>query len=321
MTPTIGTTVRYSSGSSVTDFRCVKLTIEKERYTPYFTLKGEWYPGTRSTPPISEITSVMIFLNGQISFYGYPTGTKTVMKNGRAHLSVSAVGYTSFLLKTNMQDGMLYDVNLTTLANTGPAFTGVGYEEKTPTVNYVNYYSGTSQWNAIVAYSLRATGIYPYIHSFNTVRVSPHDPRKTLELDGSVIISQSFETDYSKVLSGSFMRDVDGTEYAASAMNTKFANPRSITRLEIRPFDNEWIMDPQAGAEHRINYSMRKANAKSYSFLGYEQLEILDSFKTSAGDSGEIDRVKYEIIPGKGAVTTIWSYQDGYCPYSLKSAE
>ena len=146
-------TLRYSRKMvDLTD--CISLRYEKERYTPYSTLSGRWY--CRPDVTFEEIVSVMLYIDNTMIHYGFPDGIELERKDGLYMLKVSSKSYTSALLTNQCDDKMLTDVDLTALAASGPTLPVVSYERNTPKVNYVNYYDGTSCWDAIVCYAVRA---------------------------------------------------------------------------------------------------------------------------------------------------------------------
>ena len=311
MSRSVVLTVRFLRTLGTLANCCINFRFEKERYTPYTKLSGEWYCPKNFN--IAEVVAVMLNIDGVMIHYGYPTGIEIIKRDGRTVLKVSSVGYTAALASNQCKDGLLTDVDLSGLAAAGTAIPIVAYQQNTPTVNYVNYYDGTSSWDAIVCYSLRASGKYPYIYGYNTVRIEPHDNPKVYSISESELVSRGSGTDYSKIISYISEKDVDGTPAAFTATNG-LAAQRTIVRAREINFDREWIMDSEAGLRHRINYSMRAINYDSFGFCGYAGLDLLDRFRLEgAGFEGEVDRIVVTASAEKGFVTTVECYHDGYC--------
>lgn len=312
MMPTIRLMVRFATSMIYLDNCCISMRFEKERYTPYTELHGQWY--CPAGIQIGEIVSVMLYINNNVLHYGYPSDIELLQKDGRTVLSISSVGYTAALLTNQCPDGLITDINLQGLAAKNAVFPVVAYQQDTPTVNYVNYYNGTSAWEAIVCYSLRATEKYPYIQGYNTVRVNPPENRGYVGVTSAQLISRGNITDYKRIISRINEKDVDGTPDAFSIANSSAAQ-RTIVRSREINFDREWIMDPAKGLRYRIDYSMRAINCDVFSYLGYNAFDLLDSFAiTDLSYVGEIDRFRITASADKGIITTVWCYHDNYCP-------
>lgn len=311
MSHSVSLMLRLARGSAALN-QCISFRFEKERYTPYTELHGKWYcpPNTN----ITEVLGIMFYIDGVMRHYGYPASVGFEKKDGRLIINISSIGYTSALTSNQCPDGLHTDIDLARLVKAGVSVPFVSYQQNTPEVNYVNYYDGTTMWDAIVCYSLRASDCYPYINGYNTVRISPHDGREGISLTSDELISRSNSCDYARMISKINEKDVDGTPEAFTITNGG-ATSRSIVRSREINFDREWIMDPDGGLRYKIYYSMRKLYCDIFSYHGCSSLDLLDGFKvTDIGFSGEVDRL---IITGSaetGFVTTVWCYNDGYCP-------
>ncbi len=309
--PSLKLTVRYASKLvNLTD--CLSFRLTKDRYTPYTELSGRWY--CPSDMAENEVFMVIFYIDNVIRHYGYPTDIRITRENGRTILSVASRSHASALLVNQCPDGMLTDINLTTLAAQSWKLPLIVYEPNTPTVNYVNYYNGTCMWDAIVCYAMRATGVYPYISGYNTLKVTKPASPKQITTTSARLISRSNKTDYSKLLSRVSMKDIDGTQDAYVATNG-VTTSRMMTRCREENFDREWIMDPDRGTLFKIYNSTRGMYSDSFAYLGYDAPDLLDSFSVSdLGFSGEIDRLVFSATPEKGFVTEIGCYKDEFCP-------
>lgn len=310
MNHTVMLTVRYAQKVLNLTNRCVSFRLEKERYTPYTELHGKWFcpAGTE----IAEVVAVILYIDGKIKHYGYPTSIGFSNQNGCQMLEVSSLGYSAQLLTNQCPDGLVTDVNLTSLVAKMPIIPGVTYQAGTPTVNYVNYYDGTSAWDAIVAYSLRAGGHFPYLQGYNMIRTDPAASTE-ISLMSNQLASRQNGSDYQKLISRISEKDVDGTPDAFVITNG-LTTSRLIVRTKEINFDREWIMDPDEGLKHRINYSMRAMFFDSFSWRDYTDCDLLDSLSVGdAGFKGEIDRIRITASAKNGFVTTVWCYHDGYC--------
>ena len=304
--------VRYQTRVDTLTTGCINFTLEKERYTPYTQLSGQWY--MPQDAPFSEVVAIILYIDGAIKHYGYPTDIETVQKDGRTVLKFKSVGYTAALVTNQCPDGLITQMNLQSLASKMDPFPVVVYQQDTPTVNYVNYYNGTSAWEAIVCYSIRAVQAYPYIYGFNTVRIEPPPTLGYLAVTSDRLISQSYKTDYTKMISKITEKDIDGTEGAFVGQNG-IASQRTIMRAKEIPFDHEWIMSPKEGLAFKLDYSMRAMNCDCFSFFGYyADFDLLDQFAvTDQYLLGEADRIRITATPERGFVTTVWCYHDAFC--------
>ena len=310
MNHTVSLMLRYAS-KMVSLSNCINFRYEKERYTPYSVLTGRWY--CPNDILFGEIMSAILYIDGAIIHYGYPDSIELEKKDGRNVLKVSSRGFTSALLTNQCDDNMLTDVNLDSLAAAGPVLPVVAYEKNTPTVSYVNYYDGTSCWDAIVCYAIRATGVYPYVRGYSDVCVSRIPSGGSYSVTSDKLISRASGSDYSNLISEISEKDIDGTP-SAFVISNGYANARMMTRCQKINFDREWIMDPKMGLQFKVDYSCRKMGYDIFSFLGYSGLDLLDSFSvTDLGFKGEVDRLAVDASPERGFVTTVWCYHDRFC--------
>ncbi len=297
------------SGSVYTLTKCLSFRFEKERYTPHTYIEGEWYMDSRD---YSEIVLVTLKLNGTSVHLGYPCGCEVISRNGRSVLKVRSRGYSDALTKNRPVPGLVTNIDLQTLGTSAVNCYGVSFEQNTPVVNYVNYYEGTTLWDAIVCYSIRATGLYPYIKGVNTVSVSRPSLPSVLYLNESDLVERSSGCDYSNIISSISQSDVDGTANAFSASNSA-ALERNIIRHKDIPFDREWIMDPQLGLAAKLNYSMRGYRYDRFKTKGYLGNDIMD--KLAINNTSYISEISKITVTGgidKPVMTEILCYHDGY---------
>ena len=290
---------------------CISLRYEKERYTPYSTLKGEWY--CPADMQFSEILSVMLNIDGETVHCGMPDGLEVERRDNRNVLKVSSKGYSSALLTNQCADKLLTDVDLSAIAASGPTLPYVSYEPNTPKVNYVNYYDGTSCWDAIVCYAIRATGVYPYVRGSGEVCISRAPAVGSCSTDTGRLISRGYASDYSDLVSEISEDDIEGTP-SAYVMSDGRITARGIVRCRRIKFDRDWIMDPEKGLEFKLCSSMRGMSCDTFGFLGYSGLDLLDRFSVAdIGFSGEVDRLTVTASAEKGIVTEVRCYHDGFC--------
>lgn len=290
---------------------CISFRLEKERYTPYTELHAVWYC-TKSFR-IGEITNITFKIDGVVRHMGYPTDGRVIKKDGRIILDLKSRGSSSLLAANQCVDGLVTQVDLGTIVSKAGTFPNVSCQSGTPTVNYVNYYQGTSVWDAVVCYAVRAVDKYPYIAEHNTVRISPPETVGSFNMTTAELISMSYHSDFTRMVSKITMSDIDGTENAFSEA-TSAAARRGIVKTKAIRFDREWIQDPAKGVSFKMNCSMRAIAGYKFSFIGCSSIDLLDNFAVSdLNYSHEVDRILLEGSAAKGYVTTVWCYHDVFC--------
>lgn len=292
---------------------CISFRFEKERYTPSTRLTGKWLCKDFET---DDIVSLGLIIDTNMIHLGYPTsGCEVVYENGARVLKVNSRGYTQALAQNQPTPGLQFDINLETLANSAVVCPSVGYQPDTPTVRYVNYYDGTSIWDAIVCYSIRATGTYPYIRGANTVNISPPADIGIVNVFPTNLISFGSGHNYSNLISEISEADADGT-YGTFVAQNPTAIAKNIIRKKEIPFNYQWIMDPELGLQAMLNYSMRGMSYDKIKFFGYSGGDLLDYVAVNfAGTKPYVGTISRLIIEGKqGSVTTtVYCYRDAYC--------
>ncbi len=303
-------TLRYSrSALNLTD--CLNFKFTKNRLLPYTEVTGEWY--CPKNVNYSEIISVILYIDNAVVHNGMPCGVSIKNQDGRAVLKVSSRSYSCQLMTNQCADGLITDVNLESLvSSSGIRISGITYQPDTPTVNYVNYYNGTSLWDGIVSYTVRAGGKYPYLSGYNLIRITPPENPEVHEISEDQLISRSFTSDFSRIISKITMKPIDGEGEGYTAVSSTAAR-KSIVRAQEIPFDREWIMDPEAGLKARIDYSEREENVDAFRFWGYVKCDLLERLSISgSGFSGDITGFTVEGRPDCGVVTEIRVSHDGY---------
>ncbi|MBQ8624175.1 MAG: hypothetical protein IJ424_07400 [Oscillospiraceae bacterium] len=293
---------------------CLSFRFEKERYSPSTVLTGKWYC---KQDEFDDVISLSLMIDGKMLHVGYPTsGCEVMYENGRRVLKVNSRGYTQALALNQPTPGLQFDIDLETLATSAVVCPGVSYQQNTPVVKYVNYYDGTSIWDAIVCYSIRATGTYPYIRGANTVSISttPSDIG-VVNVFPTNLISFGSGSDYSSLISEISESDADGT-YATFVAQNEEAISKNIIRKKEIPFNYEWIMDSELGLQSMLNYSMRGMCYDKIKFFGYSGGDLLDyvaiNYTNRLPYIGKISRLVLEGSQGN-IITTVHCYRDAYC--------
>lgn len=303
--------IRFSRAMlQITDI--ISLRYEKERYTPFTRLSGEFYCPSDAT--FGEIMTIALYSGTTVIHNGWPVSSEIYRRDGRTVAKISSYSYSSALSSNQCPDGLISDVNLTSLVNqAGFTLPGITFQEDTPTVNYVNYYNGTSLWDGIVSYSIRACSKYPYLSGSSLIMIEPPESVRTLEVNSAGMIARGYISDFSKMVSKISMKAIDGEGEGYSVTNM-LASRRNIIRSREIPFDREWIMDPEEGLNQRVNYSMRACSVDRFTLPGYYDADIMERISvTDLNFEAEISRVVVSYSAIKGVETNIYCYHDSYC--------
>ena len=116
---------------------CIAFRFEKERYTPYTMLSGEWY--CPSNLSIGETLTFQFAIDNKVVHLGYPTSAELIKRDGRTVLKLTSVGYSAALTTNQCADGLIPDVDLMGLIkSSGFVLPNITYQQNTPVANYVN---------------------------------------------------------------------------------------------------------------------------------------------------------------------------------------
>ncbi len=288
---------------------CVSFRFVKERYTPYTYLEGSWL---LSSPDCGEIVSAAFVYGQKTLHFGYPCGAEIITQEGKHILKLKSRGYTDALSVNQPTAGIVSNVNLESLATSSVTCPNITYEQQTPEVNYVNYYDGTTIWDAIVCYAIRATGTYPYIRGANQVCVNKPSVPATVAVSPSELISRGHGNDYSRLISSISSADVTGNANVYLASDSDVSE-RGIIRHKDIIFDREWIMAPEVGLQAKLDYAKRGFVFDSFTVSGYDGQDILDSLTLPDEEyQSEISKLTLTGGKDKPIITEMLCYHDGY---------
>ncbi|MGN0594715.1 MAG: hypothetical protein ACI4I6_06115 [Hominimerdicola sp.] len=294
------------SGKTYFFNNCISFRAEYEIYTPYSQINASFIAEESFTKPISEINKLYLYLNGEYIHYGL-ADELTLTRSGTGRiLNVSSRGFTVMLGQNQPQPGINSNVTLESLITSNLTSSLILSESDTPTVNYINVKENSNLWDAIIAYSVKANGFYPYIRG-NTVFISL-DNTKTIET-GDNFIERGDGLNTSNMLSEVYMKDIDD-EYSLHRVNSKAAE-YNIERVKYYALDYQWLSDSDVGLGGKIDYSNRKSSFSFYSYSGYNGEKLMDMLSSS--DSGlDGKRISKIVISGSrnSVITQIWCYND-----------
>lgn len=289
--------------------KALSLVYEKERYTPYSSLKGMFrYESDYS----GEFTDVSLVVNGTEIHKGAVDYCAIRIYKGERVIELASRGYTSMMGQTEMVPGISSGPSLNSFMS-GWKMPFVTHEDLSHTVNYLYIKEHASLWEALVNLCLKQNQNYPYIAFTNEVRFSPKESPKTIELNESDPIVTGFGSslDYSHMISDLHMRDTEGTYNTFNLVDEEIRG-LNIVRHKHFPLDRQWLDNPERGLGYKINFAMRGWRSMFVSYQGYQGEDLLDKLSWNGESPLNISRIK---ITGNanGIFTKLWCYKDRYC--------
>ena len=292
---------------------CVSFSFDKNRYIPYSSFSGRFI---LSKPSLNgEAYGVSLLIDGKYVHTGAVDKLKVSTKDGATYLDITSRGYSLALSLNEPQPGMISNVNLSSLMEINTGCPLVSCQEGTPYANYIYVKEHSSIWDAMVAYTQKMYGTYPFIRDTNTVTCAVNMFSSFLIPDEKVT-ERGEGSNFSRLVSHIHQKDINGTYYNLEYVNY-FAEPRLIVRHKYIGFDDQWASNMQAGLMHRSNFLMREVNYEYITYFGYQGEDIYDlsGVESWPSDLRTIHRIVIKGSSGKGIQTTRYFFTDGYCSH------
>ncbi|MCD8328949.1 MAG: hypothetical protein LUC25_07660 [Ruminococcus sp.] len=306
------TIIEASSGSSITCQDVVSLSFNKEWYTPYSTLSITLLSDTA----LSDSNEITLIINSKIIHDGPIYSLEAERQaDGRFQISIYSKSYTAALGVNQPIPKINSDVNLEDILTSNITLPNISCEADTDTVNYVYILDKDTLWDAIVAYSIKAYDSYPFIRGANTVRVTPPDSGYSIFSYSSEVLTTSYGTNLSNLISKINMKDFDES-YETYELENTYATERDIIREKKINYDSQWLSEPEAALEKRVKYSNRATSYKAVKVLGYSGEDLFDKFTVQVDGSSFIRLKRIHRIHisanQNGIVTRLYTYFDSY---------
>lgn len=290
--------------------KCIYFSVDKERYTPYTTFKGSFI----LPQYYEEIISIKFIIDGIDVHYGSVDMAKMVFKKGYYRLDIKSRSYTLALGINQPKPGINSNVSLRSILVSNVALKNVTYQLSTKTINYVYLTDNSTLWDAVVAYSLKTYGTYPFIYKTNEVRVTaPTNITSRDYFDNNLIEVYNGST-LSNLISDIHMQDSEGN-YETYNLSDNYASLRDIVRHKQIPLDMQWLADTNMALTSRINFAKRGTKYNGIKVLGYLGEELFDKFTYDIENMNKADCVIHKLnISGSNNViyTTMYQYTDAY---------
>lgn len=289
---------------------CIGFSFEKALYVPYTKLNALYYVDGQPSFKASHVMGVRFTIDNYELHYGMPDKISIVKSGHGYRVRVTSRGYTLLLAQNEPYPRINANVTLKSLCSNNLECSTILYEDPTPTVRNIYVNDGSTVWDAVVAYCIKASGRYPYIFGTNTVRMTI-DRDEDMDYTNKLITERTEATESSMLLSDVYMRELD-EDYPFEAHDGSAAN-MGIVRSKYYPLDMQWLYDPQTGLQHKLDYSNRGVRVYGLTYRGYQREDIMDRV-VGGGEEMNGMRINYVRVVGskKGVFTTVRAYDDRY---------
>lgn len=276
-------------------------------YVPYTKLTATFYVNGKLKA--GKVRRIELYIDGKLKHNGLPDYTKTQEYDDKTKVIIISSGYSILLCQSEPFPQINSNVNLGDLIENNVNSPHVSFETGTSDEDYIYVKEKSTVWDAVIAYSLKNTGNYPYIRDVNKVMVSFLD---SVEINYTDVhkMDEATVLNTSSMVSQAFMSDLDG-EYTYSSVSTQ-AEKYGVARRKYYPLDYQWLYSPQIGLDAKLNYFIRDGLETSVRYCGYLGEQIMDKATYFGDVSGK--RINYICILGnkKGIFTTVKFYDDAY---------
>jgi hypothetical protein len=286
---------------------CVRFKLVKEAYTPYSYFDGLFVIEKKDLEKVSRIQFIW---NDQRIHDGLVDSLDVYTDSGITYMRIISKSFPSLFCQNQTAPGMRTDLTFVDLAREFTVIPTVVFEE-TEKLNYVYIKEGSSMWDAIVNFSYRLNGTYPYVTAFNHIRTTVKDPEITVEAGKDIIIKSGVICDRMKLISNISMQDIDGN-YNSYTASGEYATLCNTIRQKQISLDMQYLNDPDKALDLRIKYSQRGKKCSYGEYWGYNGEDLYD-LMTVEGLVTE-KRIHKIVINGteSGVKTLIGTYEDGF---------
>lgn len=304
----MGITVAIVNGSGVLkEFdKGLEVKLERELYTPYVALSGEFVCDKAVT--IAEICSLRLLWNNTVVFKGIPDKLSISHRNGVKRMSFSARSYTSLAAQNEPEPGIISDVDLAGLVGSCLVHPQISVEHNTPVENYIYVKPSSSLWEAIIAYNIKSLGRLPYIYGTNTI-MSTKANSSAVSYSAAQLITEGIGINTVSMLSDVHMR-IGSDQYQYSQVNAS-AQRFGIKRSRYYELDRQWLYDIDEGLLFKLANSNRRKEIRFFEYCGFSNEQLFDRVSSSGTgcDGMYINRVVLT-SDRSGTRTRVYCYGD-----------
>lgn len=286
--------------------KCVSLSFQKERYTPYSYVSGVFITDEN----LPYMAKIRLFLNNVAVHYGPVDKYEFFTEGGVNYVKFSSRGFSMGLSQNQPKPGMNLNVNLSSLIESNITVPNVSYQQDTEVENYIFVKENSSLWDAIVALGQKSCGEYPYIYGENTVRLTKlGNSSQYTNLSNAPTIKAGSGMSLLNVVSNYHMKDTED-EYSYNYASER-ASKYEIVRHKYISLDRQWLSSPENGLSHKAKFSQKGIQ---YDFIKLSGIYFFDLRENVIyRDLGLKEVSKIHISGNKNGFTTqLWFYNDEY---------
>ena len=301
--------VQLFGGGSIKIPDCISFSISKRLYYCFAYATGKFYMPKMPTFSAFDIKRIRLYVNNVLSFDGLADSVEIKREKSGWIIDFTSRSFTVLLAQNEPYPKINSDCDLNGLIKKNLNISEIVCESGTPVVGYIYVKEKSNIWDAVRAYSLKATGNFPYIRRTNTVCVTMNDSVMR-DFSGVKLIEQGTRLMTSSLLSGVHMADIDGGySYEKS---DELAGEYGIVREKYDPLDMQWLYSTDEGLDARIGYAARQVRTRFVTYAGYRGEELMD--KVSGLSYMNAMRINSIRISGSksGIYTQIGCYTDRY---------
>ncbi len=301
-----------STNRSINCQNVVSMSFDKEWYTPYSSLNITLLSETVLTDP-NEVT---VTINSKVIHDG-PINAMESQKysDGRFLINIYSKGYTAALGVNQPIPKINSNVNLNDVLTSNIILPKITCESNTKKVNYIYILDKDTLWDAVVTYTIKAYGSYPYIRNANTVMATPPEAGYSTFTYTHDVLTTSYGTNLSNLISQINMKDYDDS-YDTYELKNTYATDRSVIRETKINSDKQWLNEPETALKKRIYYSNRATKYRAVKIFGYHGEDLFDKFTVKLQQSTflALRRIhRIHITANKnGVFTKLYTYYDSY---------
>ena len=179
-------TVKTADGTSLAENTVLSFMFDKDRYTPYTTLRARVKAEQSS---FEEAAEVLLTVGGHTVHHGLIDNIRWESRKGERFMSVSSRGFTSLLTQNQIEPGLKMNISFNMLMDNFYTLPYVTHEYNADDSSYIYVRPNTSMWDAAANLSYKLLGTYPYIRGTNTVRISSEASPASFDLRGAKLLS------------------------------------------------------------------------------------------------------------------------------------
>ena len=301
----------HTTGNRSAEMKMLSFKFVKEAYTPFTTLNASFVVTDRTDP--GTVTEVMLYVNGRQIHYGFIDELSVTEKNGIKTASLVSRSFSCMLTQNQMEPGLYTGMSLNRLMDEILSIPHVTHEDSdTNGYIYINY--GSTLWEAIIAFTYKLSGRYPYIRGTNCVMMNEVSQPEVFIIGSDRLLTSGSGISEKQLLSDLHMEDING-DFGTFDLNDPLVTARSIVRHRWIELDKQFLYAPQQALEFRDRAASKGWRSSFCTSCGYSGEDISDI--VSFGDVQPARITGVTVTGGRNGIFTRLSvYNDRFYSYS-----